>query len=90
VELEWDEVKRQWTLDNRKLDFADIADFDFDTANTLADNRADYDEDRLVSTGYLHDRLCVVCWTRRGHRVRVISLRKANDREKRYYSKTSR
>jgi uncharacterized DUF497 family protein len=90
VDLEWDESKRQWTLANRDLDFADVGDFDFSTASTVADNRLDYGEVRLVSTGFLHDRLCVLCWTRRGDRLRVISLRKANDREKQSYAPSSR
>jgi len=42
VDLEWDESKRQWTLANRDLDFADVGDFDFSTATTVADNRLDY------------------------------------------------
>ena len=90
MELEWDEAKRQWTWDNRELDFADVVDFDFATADTVEDNRADYGEVRLISTGYLHDRLCVLCWTERGGRMRIISLRKANEREKKAYSASAR
>jgi uncharacterized DUF497 family protein len=89
VELEWDEAKRQWTLENRNLDFADVTDFDFGTADTVEDNRTDNGEVRFVSTGVLHDRLCVLCWTRRGNTVRVISLRKANDRKKQIYRPAS-
>jgi uncharacterized DUF497 family protein len=90
VELEWDERKRQWTIETRRLDFADVVDFDFVTANTIEDTRTDYGEVRFVSTGFLHDRLCVLCWTRRGERIRVISLRKANDREKQGYTASAR
>jgi uncharacterized DUF497 family protein len=89
VELEWDEATRQWTLENRHLDFADVIDFDFSTADTVEDNRQDYGEVRRVSTGYLHDSLCVLCWTDRHGRTRIISLRKANDREKKAYSTTA-
>lgn len=86
MELEWDEKKRLDTLQERGLDFADVVDFDFAGASTIEDNRLDYDEVRRVSTGYLHGRLCVLCWTERSGRLRVISLRKANDREKQKYS----
>ena len=87
MDLEWDEVKRQWTLETRGMDFADVEFFEFDTADTVADRRTDYGEVRLVSTGYLHGRLCVLCWTERDpHIVRVISLRKANDREQKKYA----
>ena len=90
MELEWDEAKREWTWKNRGLDFADVIDFDFSTADTVEDNRVAYGEVRKVSTGYLHGRLCVLCWTERDRRTRVISLRKANDREQTAYAKTAR
>lgn len=87
MELEWDEAKRQWTLETRGLDFVDVKFFEFDTADTVADRRTDYGEVRQVSTGYLHGRLCVLCWTERdAHAIRVISLRKANDREQKKYA----
>jgi len=76
LELEWDEVKRQDTLRERRLDFADVVDFEFDTANTIEDRATDYGEVRQVSTGYLHGRLCVLCWTRRGARVKQMTARK--------------
>lgn len=83
--MQWDEVKRQGTLDKRGLDFADIVHFDFNTSHTEIDKRADYGETRFISTGYLRERLCVVCWTVRAGELRIISLRKANDRETRTY-----
>jgi uncharacterized DUF497 family protein len=87
MDLEWNETKRQWTLEVRGLDFADVEFFEFDTASTVADQRTDYGEVRQVSTGYLHGRLCVLCWTEReGQTIRVISLRKANDREQKKYA----
>jgi uncharacterized DUF497 family protein len=88
--FEWDEHKRQDTLAKRRLDFADVRDFDMATAKHRRDLRYDYGEIRYVSTGFLHDRLCVLCWTLRNGRLRVISLRKANDREKQSYTATSR
>lgn len=90
MEVEWDENKRQWTLAERGLDFADAGEFDFDTAKTVSDVRHDYCEERSVSTGYLRGRLCVMCWTRRGDRLRVISLRKANEREQKDYADFAR
>lgn len=90
MDLEWNEDKRNWTLETRGLDFADVEFFEFDTADTVADNREDYGEVRQVSTGYLHGRLCVLCWTKRHPNiVRVISLRKANDREQKKYAEAT-
>jgi uncharacterized DUF497 family protein len=85
VELEWDETKRQDTLDERKLDFADVDRFDSASLQTFEDLRFDYGEARYITTGYLDARLVVACWTPRNGRVRIISLRKANDRERKSY-----
>jgi uncharacterized protein len=85
MDLEWDEDKRRKALAERGIDFADVVDFDFETARTAEDIRFEYGEPRYVSTGYLQHRLCVLCWTWRNDRLRVISLRKANDRETKAY-----
>ena len=89
MELEWDEVERMQALLERGMDFADVAQFDFDTATTIMDNRVEYGERRLVSTGYLNGRICVLSWTMRDGIMRVISLRKANEREQKKYSNSA-
>ena len=88
--FEWDEAKRQDGLSQGRPDFADVADFRMDSAQHRVDRRMDYGEVRYISVGYLHDRLCVLCWTLRGTTLRVISLRKANYREKKTFAATSR
>jgi uncharacterized protein len=85
MELEWDEGKRQWTLQNRRLDFADVERFDPATVTTTRDDRRDYGEARFNTIGILDGVLCTFCWTLREDRIRVISLRKANDRERKRY-----
>ena len=47
--------------------------------------RKSYGELRHVAIGYIHGRLHVLVFTKRGQTVRVISLRKANKREERAY-----
>ncbi|WP_198598348.1 BrnT family toxin [Mangrovicella endophytica] len=37
--------------------------------------------------GYLDGVLCTFCWTMRGHRMRIIPMRKVNDRERRAYAR---
>jgi uncharacterized protein len=81
VEFEWDESKRQWNIENRGLDFADVARFDFAKAVTRKDVRRAYGEVRYNTIGPLDGRVCTFCWTFRDGRIRIISLRKANDRE---------
>lgn len=86
VGLEWDEPKRQATLAQRGLDFADCAQIDWDTALTMEDPRQT--EHRFVTVGKIIGRLCVVVWCWRGGNMRVISLRKANDREVKRYEQS--
>lgn len=89
MELEWDEVKRLLTLKERGIDFADVVRFEFETAMTRPDLRKDYGEKRFNSMGYLDGVLCSLCWTVRAKRLRVISLRKCNERERTKYEKAS-
>ena len=52
------------------------------------DRRSDYGESRFVATGPVArfgDRVCVAVYTWRGPVRRIISFRKANDREVRKY-----
>ena len=56
-DFEWDEEKRLSTLRQRNVDFRSVTDFDFGTANTIEDDRADYGEIRFLSTGRINDRL---------------------------------
>ena len=85
MDLEWDEEKRQRNLRERGLDFTDVARFGFGTSIVVPDLRANYGEPRFNTTGFLDDVLCVVCWTPRNENFRVISLRKANARERKKY-----
>ncbi|MBT9247959.1 BrnT family toxin (plasmid) [Gemmobacter fulvus] len=85
MKMEWDEAKRLRTLAERGLDFADVADADWAEALTVEDARGDYGERRFVSLVPVLGRLCVVAWCIRGGALRVISLRKANARERKRY-----
>ena len=88
--LEWDDEKRRTTLAERGLDFSDVATVDWGVALTIEDQRADYAEVRFVTMAPIGDRLCVFAWCWRGKAMRVISLRKANERERSRYEKTLR
>lgn len=83
--IEFDPVKRWTTLDRRGLDMA-RADEIFDgSVITVLDQRMDYGEPRFISVGRLDGRIVVLVWTPRGADRRVISLRKANEREQAAY-----
>ena len=76
---EWDEDKRQETLTVRGLDFAQVDQIDWDTATYDRIERGG--EIRYASLGMLSGRIHHVVWTPRGDYTRIISFRKANNRE---------
>jgi uncharacterized DUF497 family protein len=87
MEITFDPVKRDKTLRERRLDFLRAVEI-FDGPNyRFVDDRFDYGEERIVTIGYLDERMMVVVWTQRGSARHVISMRKANDREKVRYGK---
>jgi len=49
------------------------------------DARRDYHEERRLTVGKIDGRLFVVAYAMRGTVIRLISARKANEREQRYY-----
>lgn len=81
----WDEGKRQANLAKHGVDFARVAEFDWASATVEPDERQDYGELRLKALGRIGGRLYVMAFTRRQGETRVISLRKANKREQRYW-----
>ena len=86
MEVEFDTVKRNKTLLERGLDFARAAEV-FDGIHfTGQDKRMDYEEDRFITVGWLDAHMVVMVWTPRGEVRRIISMRKANDREKTLYN----
>jgi uncharacterized protein len=84
MEFEWREAKRLAVLDERGLDFLD--------ARRLFDGRDIYTvpsprgrEQRWVSVGEIDKVMVAVVWTRRGDAIRIITMRRARDEEKRRY-----
>jgi uncharacterized DUF497 family protein len=85
--LEWDELKREATLEERDLDFAD-AEIVFDgEVYELEDDRFDYGETRYQTIGRLNEKIVMLVWTLRGTRRRIISMRVCNETERRRYTK---
>lgn len=85
MQLEYNPEKRNQTLLERGLDFEDIKFAEWDSARTVEDNRKFYGETRFVTTAKINNRLCVFAWCWRGEVMRIISLRKANEREIKLY-----
>jgi len=86
VNLEFNKFKRDKTLNERGLDFARANEIFARFHFTGQDRRDMYEEHRFITVGYLDARLIVLVWTPRGEARRIISMRKANDREKAIYA----
>ena len=78
----FDPAKRDKTLAERGLDFADAAIVFAGVTVEIEDLRADYGETRIVCYGLLEGRMVVVGYTPRGADRHIFSMRKANEREK--------
>lgn len=84
--FEWDEQKRRRTLAERGIDFVDVlAVFNAPQRVEFEDTRKDYGERRFVILCPLEGGLFHVTYTLRGEVRRIISARKANQRERRIY-----
>ncbi|KQS53738.1 hypothetical protein ASG17_14590 [Brevundimonas sp. Leaf363] len=79
----FDPSKDAANLDKHGVSLGLGAQMKLDGALIVPSPRAD--EDRSVAYGLIEDRLFVMVFTARGEDLRVISLRKANARERRQY-----
>jgi uncharacterized DUF497 family protein len=87
MRITYDPVKRERTLQERGLDFERAVDVFAGLTIDIPDLRRDYGERRINSVGHLDGRMVIVCWTQRSEARHIISMRKANDREKARYRK---
>ena len=87
---EWDESKRRRNLAKHKVDFELVHDFDMATADVRQDSRGKYGEARFIADGLIGDRLYILVFTMRASDIRVISLRKANTRERKRHGQTKK
>ena len=79
--ITFDPAKRDKTLIERELDFADAERVFAGLTETLPDDRHDYGEPRWQTYGLLGERMVMVVWTERGDDRHVMSMRKFNGRE---------
>lgn len=84
--ITFDPAKRDKTLTERGLDFADAGQVFAGPTYTLPDDRFDYPEPRFVTVGQLKERMVVIVWTPTQDGRRIISMRKANDREQKRFA----
>ena len=84
--FEWDEAKARLNLQKHGLSFEVAREvFEDFYAYEWADERKDYGEERFNITGMVRGRLITVTYTIRETKLRIISARKAEPRERRCY-----
>jgi uncharacterized protein len=86
MDFEWDEAKSESCFQERGFDFAYAARAFFDPDRLVReDNRHSYGEVRYQLMGKIESRIFVLVYTPRRDVIRIISARKANQREVRHY-----
>jgi uncharacterized protein len=85
-DFEWDDAKASQNHAIHVVSF-EVARLAFDDPFAVAreDRREPYGEERYVLLGVAQDRLLAVAYAQRGARVRIISARLAEPRERRRY-----
>jgi len=81
VRIVYDPSKDAANFRKHGISLADAQNFDWDRAVVEPDLRFNYGEERFIAMGYIGLRLHVLVFTMRNDVLRVISLRKANERE---------
>jgi uncharacterized DUF497 family protein len=70
----------------RGIDFASVVDFEWDSALISQDLRQDYAEHRFQALGFIGEHLHMLVFTPRESVIHVISLRRANQRERKRHA----
>ncbi len=86
MKITFDPAKRAETLRNRRIDFLDAEGIFASLTYSVPDLRFSYPEDRFITVGLLSGRMVLVVWTPTEDGRRIISMRKANDREQARYA----
>jgi uncharacterized DUF497 family protein len=86
MEFEWDDQKLEKNIKNHGVDFISVIPlFQSGSSVYFEDNRKDYGEKRLILMGELKGHLFQVAFTVRGEKIRIISARRGNKRERKIY-----
>lgn len=86
-QLAWNAAKNAFNLREHKIGFEAAEQFDWDSAEIEIDDREDYGELREQALGFIGDVLYTLVFTERGDVTWIISLRKANNKERDKYGR---
>jgi uncharacterized protein len=89
MEVEFDPEKDAINRAKHGLSLKLAKEMDLSAALVRPDERFAYGEARFQALGPIDGRLHLLAYTMRGDTVRAISLRKANDRERKRYEQAS-
>ena len=85
MKLIFDDAKDRANQSKHGLSLSEAEKLEWDDALIWQDTRRDYGEPRMVALGAIGERLCCVVYVDREDARRIISLRKANNKEKILY-----
>ena len=85
MEFTWSELKRAANLKAHGLDFVDASRVFEGATYTFEDDRFSYGEQRFVTLGLLAGIPVSIVHTETDHEIRIISFRKATNREAKLY-----
>jgi uncharacterized DUF497 family protein len=88
VKFEWNDAKAIANLRKHGVSFESAYDFEFETAIEALDTDLPFGEVRHRAYGFIGRKLHVLVYTERATAIRVISLRRATNRERRDYEET--
>ena len=89
MEVSYDPAKNEHNLEIRGLSFDKVVEFEFETAVFTIDSRRDYGEIRHRALGLLDGRVHALVFVETQNGIRVISFRKANNREVNRYEEAT-
>ncbi|GBD89596.1 hypothetical protein BMS3Abin04_00304 [bacterium BMS3Abin04] len=90
MEFEWDQAKNKRNISKHNIDFRDAVLIFNNPILIKMDTRKDYKEIRWIGLGILEKIVVVVVFTKRKDKIRIISIRKANKKERMiYYEQTN-
>jgi uncharacterized protein len=89
LEFEWDDRKGRQNIAKHGVPFEYATRIFLDSRRIdVEDERRDYGEARRITVGTIEGRAFAVAYTLRGTIIRLISARKASERERRRYIET--
>ncbi|MDB5761434.1 MAG: hypothetical protein JWQ21_429 [Herminiimonas sp.] len=85
MESTFDPARNAANIDKHGISLTDAAKLDWDSALVWSDDRTDSGELRQVALGLIGDRVHAMVFAERDDVMRILSLRKANSREVKYF-----